>query len=52
MPGHLPDKDQRTVEEIMNEADPAHAPTSSLLVNYRWTLITLAIITVIMWFLH
>src|SRR5580704_5033732 len=36
MAGNSPDEDQRTVEEIMNEADPAHAPTASLLVNYRW----------------
>jgi hypothetical protein len=51
MAGNSPDEDQRTVEEIMNEADRAHAPTSSLLVNYRWTLITLASMAVTMWFL-
>jgi hypothetical protein len=50
MAGNSPDKDQRTVEEIMNEADPTHASTSSLF-NYLGTLITLAIIAVIMWFL-
>ena len=50
MAGNSPDKDQRTVEEIMNEADPTHASTSSLF-NYLGTLITLAIIAVITWFL-